>query len=149
LIAQRQRTDPYQKRRVHVKAAISSSEVVITIRDEGTGFNPQAIPDPRQCDLEQISGRGLLLMRTFMDEVAFNATGNEITLTKRRRPANDTTPSNPTDSAAASDALSKDASLKVGSAAKDGHAQADAVQSAQASRRRRTADGPDGAAGQK
>ena len=34
-------------------------------------------------DLVRIGGRGLLLIRTFMDEVAFNAAGNSITMVKR------------------------------------------------------------------
>ena len=37
-------------------------------------------------DLMRVGGRGILLIRTFMDEVAYNATGNEITLIKRRKP---------------------------------------------------------------
>jgi anti-sigma regulatory factor (Ser/Thr protein kinase) len=35
--------------------------------------------------MERVSGRGLLLIRTFMDEVRFNDRGNEITLVKRAR----------------------------------------------------------------
>jgi hypothetical protein len=43
------------------------------------------LPDPLDPEnLEKASGRGLLLIRTFMDEVAFNPQGNQITLCKRR-----------------------------------------------------------------
>ena len=35
--------------------------------------------------LEKLSGRGVLLMRTFMDEVSFNERGNEVTMVKRRQ----------------------------------------------------------------
>ncbi|MGE0608143.1 MAG: ATP-binding protein, partial [Pirellulales bacterium] len=51
------------------------------------GFDPSKLPDPTDpANLEKASGRGLLLMRSFMDEVTYNATGNQITLVKRRQP---------------------------------------------------------------
>jgi len=40
--------------------------------------------DPRSVNLDKPSGRGILLMRTFMDEALHNDTGNEVTLIKRR-----------------------------------------------------------------
>jgi anti-sigma regulatory factor (Ser/Thr protein kinase) len=43
------------------------------------------LPDPTNpANLERVYGRGLLLVRTFMEEVRHNATGNEITMIKRR-----------------------------------------------------------------
>ena len=51
------------------------------VRDEGPGFDPNKLPDPTDpANLEKVSGRGLLLMKTFMDEVTFNATGNQVTM---------------------------------------------------------------------
>ena len=42
------------------------------------------LPDPTDpANIEKVSGRGLLLIRTFMDEVHHNKTGNEITMIKR------------------------------------------------------------------
>ena len=59
-------------------------EAVYRIRDEGPGFDPARLPDPTDpARLERTTGRGLLLIRAFMDEVAFNGTGNQITLLKR------------------------------------------------------------------
>ena len=43
---QRRRSWPHRDRRVHVKATLTPSEAVFVIRDEGPGFNPEAIPDP-------------------------------------------------------------------------------------------------------
>jgi len=84
LIEERRRTPPYRDRRVHVVSRESPVEAVYTIRDEGPGFNPADLPDPTDpANLEKVSGRGLLLIRTFMDEVCHNETGNEITLVKR------------------------------------------------------------------
>jgi anti-sigma regulatory factor (Ser/Thr protein kinase) len=76
---------PYRDRRFHVRARLSQREAVYVIRDEGSGFDPSTLPDPTDpAHLERTTGRGLLLIRAFMDEVAFNPTGNQIALTKRR-----------------------------------------------------------------
>ena len=73
-------------RRIHVLVTLSPSEARFVIRDEGPGFDPESVPDPTDpANLERESGRGLLLMRTFMDEVRFNQAGNEVTLIKRRQ----------------------------------------------------------------
>ena len=86
LVEQRRHMAPYRDRRVHLTAHFSRREAVYTVRDEGPGFDVSRLPDPTDpANLEKSSGRGLLLIRTFMDEVRFNATGNEITLCKRRR----------------------------------------------------------------
>jgi anti-sigma regulatory factor (Ser/Thr protein kinase) len=85
---QRRRLQPYCDRRVHVQLKIDSEQAVLIIRDEGPGFDPKIIPDPNDPEnLTKPSGRGLLLIRTFMDSVFHNATGNQITMIKRRRAA--------------------------------------------------------------
>ncbi len=79
---------PYRDRRIHVTARLSRSEVVYVVRDQGPGFDRSLLPDPTDlANLERPSGRGLLLIRTFMDEVHFNEAGNEITVVKRWAPA--------------------------------------------------------------
>lgn len=84
LIQQRRRTPPYQLRRVHVTARETRTEVTYVVTDEGPGFDPSVLPDPTDLQqLESVSGRGLLLIRTFMDEVVHNPRGNEITMIKR------------------------------------------------------------------
>jgi anti-sigma regulatory factor (Ser/Thr protein kinase) len=56
------------------------------VRDEGPGFDPGGLPDPTDpANLERPCGRGLLLMKTFMDEVRYNDRGNEVTMRKRCR----------------------------------------------------------------
>ena len=48
------------------------------------GFDPNSQPDPREPEnIERPSGRGMLLMRSFMDRVEYNATGNMVTLEKK------------------------------------------------------------------
>jgi anti-sigma regulatory factor (Ser/Thr protein kinase) len=67
-----------------VITTLTPREAVFTIRDDGNGFDPSLLPDPRDpTNLERISGRGLLLIRTFMDKVEHNERGNEIRMTKR------------------------------------------------------------------
>ncbi len=86
LAKERASLSPYAERRITVAVSISSTEAVFVITDEGPGFDPSAMADPRlPQNLEKPSGRGLLLMQTFMDEVRFNDRGNEVTLIKRRR----------------------------------------------------------------
>ncbi|HEV3143007.1 MAG TPA: response regulator [Gemmataceae bacterium] len=83
-IAIRRRLPPYQERRLHVYGKLTKSEAVFTIRDEGPGFDLSKLPDPTDPgNLECPSGRGVLLIRTFMDEVTYNAKGNEVRMVKR------------------------------------------------------------------
>ena len=63
--------------------------VLIAVRDQGRGFDPQTVPDPRKMERLQLRhGRGLFLIRSFMDQVAHNASGNQITMTKLCRDEN-------------------------------------------------------------
>jgi CheY-like chemotaxis protein len=86
LVEERRRSDPYRERRIHISVSVSPAQGRFVIRDEGHGFDPDQLPDPTDpANLEKLSGRGLLLMRTFMDEVSFNEDGNEVTLIKNKR----------------------------------------------------------------
>jgi CheY-like chemotaxis protein/anti-sigma regulatory factor (Ser/Thr protein kinase) len=83
LAKERRAQSPYSERRVHVQASLTRKEATFTIRDEGKGFDPSTIPDPTDpSNLGRVSGRGLLLIQTFMDHVAHNERGNEITMIK-------------------------------------------------------------------
>lgn len=86
-LAQQRTTEaPYASRKVHVIATFRPGEAIYVIRDEGPGFDLAELPDPTDPEnLERPCGRGLLLMRTFMDEVRYNDKGNEVTMIKRRR----------------------------------------------------------------
>ena len=84
LIERRKQSDPYQKRKVHVTATISKEEIRIEIRDQGKGFDITQVPgpgDPKVLDTE--SGRGLVLMASFTDELIFNEKGTAVTLVKK------------------------------------------------------------------
>ena len=80
--------DPYRHRRMEVEITFTPDECVLVVRDEGRGFDRLTIPDAADpANLDRPSGRGLLLMRTFMDDVRFNEAGNEVTMVKRRAAA--------------------------------------------------------------
>ncbi|HET6880513.1 MAG TPA: response regulator [Pirellulales bacterium] len=85
LADERRREEPYRNRTIHFEANLGVREMTFVVRDSGPGFNPHAVPDPTDpANLEKASGRGLMLIRAFMDEVQHNERGNEITMTKRR-----------------------------------------------------------------
>jgi CheY-like chemotaxis protein/anti-sigma regulatory factor (Ser/Thr protein kinase) len=85
LVEERRAREPYASRKVDVRVEFRGDEAVVAVRDEGPGFDPSRVPDPRDpANLARPSGRGLMLIRTFMDEVRFNERGNEITMVKRR-----------------------------------------------------------------
>ena len=84
-INRRKQEPGYYNRKVRIEAEFSDQHICIQISDEGPGFEPESIPDPRDPEnLHRVSGRGLLLIRTFMDQVVHNALGNQITMTKLR-----------------------------------------------------------------
>jgi CheY-like chemotaxis protein/anti-sigma regulatory factor (Ser/Thr protein kinase) len=85
LARERRGREPYAARRVRVTARLTPAGAAFVIADEGPGFDVSALPDPTHpTALDRPSGRGILLMRTFMDEVRYNATGNRVRLVKRR-----------------------------------------------------------------
>lgn len=85
MLEERSQTSPYRTRHVYLTVAISRTAVTFTVRDEGPGFDTNQLPDPTAPEnVAKVNGRGLFLIRTFMDEIQFNAKGNEVTMTKRR-----------------------------------------------------------------
>jgi CheY-like chemotaxis protein/anti-sigma regulatory factor (Ser/Thr protein kinase) len=87
LAAERRAQDPYRGRRVFIKMVLTHDEAVFSVRDEGPGFDPATLPDPTDpANLGRVSGRGLLLIQTFMDRVEHNEKGNQITMLKRCSP---------------------------------------------------------------
>lgn len=72
---------------VELTLAVVQNGLQATVRDHGTGFDPEGTPDPTEGNnIMRTSGRGLLLIRAFVDEVEFeNAAdgGNVIRMTKR------------------------------------------------------------------
>ncbi len=83
----RQRADqtPYRDRRIRFLITHEPDLSRFVIRDDGGGFDTSRAHRPIEPeDLLRPSGRGLLLMKSFMDSVTFNQAGNEVTLVKRK-----------------------------------------------------------------
>src|SRR5262245_24418022 len=55
-------------KKVHIAYSVSPERFDILIKDEGTGFDPEEVPDPTAVEnLERPCGRGLMLMRHYMN----------------------------------------------------------------------------------
>ncbi len=73
-------------KRIKVRWALDPQHVVVFVSDEGPGFTPTQVPDPRDDEnLEKPSGRGLMLMKAYMTEIRYNKRGNEVCLIKLRK----------------------------------------------------------------
>ena len=73
------------QKKVVVNFSVTDGRVTVVVCDQGEGFDPAGVPDPTDPRfLEAPSGRGLMLMRAYMDEVIFNEEGNEVTMIKTR-----------------------------------------------------------------
>ncbi len=68
----------------------AGSGVSVRVRDEGPGFDPASVPDCRDPEnLLKAGGRGILLMRSFMDEMVLRRAaegGMEVLMVKRAQP---------------------------------------------------------------
>ena len=75
------------QKRVYVTCHCSTDgELSLTIRDEGQGFDPFALPDPTdQRNILLTHGRGILLMQALMDEVNFEENGTVVRMRKKLR----------------------------------------------------------------
>ena len=80
--------DPDKK--ISVSFENTGKSLVISIADEGEGLDPEKLPDPLAPEnLLRGTGRGIFLIRSFMDEVHFRQLhpGTELTLVKYLEPA--------------------------------------------------------------
>jgi len=81
-----------RERKIHVLFELLGEKMVIHVADQGTGFRLEDVPDPRTDEnMLGDSGRGVLLMRTFMDEFDVQVVqggGGEVIMAKRYRARN-------------------------------------------------------------
>ena len=70
-------------KRVEVLFEVDKKRAMITITDQGDGFDPVAVPDPTTDEnLQKPTGRGIMLMHAYMDKVEFNDRGNQLCMVK-------------------------------------------------------------------
>jgi serine/threonine-protein kinase RsbW len=68
---------------VTVRYFVDTEQVVVSIKDQGAGFDPDDVPDPRSEDrLALPNGRGILLMRAYMTQVEYRQNGTEVFMRK-------------------------------------------------------------------
>jgi serine/threonine-protein kinase RsbW len=76
---------------VWMRFEVHRDRLEISIRDQGNGFNPSDIPDPLSSEnLLKVSGRGIFLIRSFMDEmnvVSKKGEGTLVTMVKKLGPS--------------------------------------------------------------
>ncbi len=71
-------------RSVYVKYDITDERVLIKVKFEACGSEPDTVPDPTsEENLANPYGRGIMLMRAYMDEVTYSDCGTEVTLMKK------------------------------------------------------------------
>lgn len=71
-------------KKVTVECYLDGDIVRVVIQDEGEGFDLTDVPDPTLPEnLDKPSGRGVMLMKAFMDDVLYNECGNQLTFIKR------------------------------------------------------------------
>ena len=64
-----------KNKKVKINVNVENKQLIICVKDEGTGFDPQNVPDPTAPEnLLKDSGRGLYLMKVYMDEVKYKVT---------------------------------------------------------------------------
>ena len=74
-----------EAKRVRVDLLVDANHTSVTVTDEGPGFSPDNVPDPtRDENLDKPSGRGIMLIRAYMDEVSYNEQGNQVYMVKKR-----------------------------------------------------------------
>ncbi|HZT82047.1 MAG TPA: ATP-binding protein [Gemmataceae bacterium] len=72
-----------RSKKVRISYSVRPDRFDVCVTDEGRGFDPSDVPDPTAPEnLERPCGRGLMLMRHYMSEVAYNAPGNSVTMSK-------------------------------------------------------------------
>jgi CheY-like chemotaxis protein len=88
LAQKRRQCEPYRSRRIRVHVQLDRSAARFVVSDDGSGFDTTLFDRPVDAeDLSRIGGRGLILIRTFMDEVGFNSSGSQISMIKYRTAA--------------------------------------------------------------
>jgi serine/threonine-protein kinase RsbW len=70
-----------ESKKVIVNAEVEPKKVIWTVTDEGPGFDYDHLPDPTAVEnLENLTGRGVFIVKQLADQCVFNSTGNEVEL---------------------------------------------------------------------
>jgi serine/threonine-protein kinase RsbW len=76
-----------ERKRVAIAFTLHLRTLEVSVRDEGAGFDPGAVPNPTADEnLLKAGGRGIFFMRSFMDEVSYtfpSSGGTVVTMVKK------------------------------------------------------------------
>jgi serine/threonine-protein kinase RsbW len=71
-------------KQVYIACELTVDEIKVVIEDQGEGFRLEDVPDPTEDEnLENPGGRGIMLIRSFMNGVIYNERGNRLTMIKK------------------------------------------------------------------
>jgi len=72
---------------ITVRYQINKERIEVEVIDEGPGFEPDSVPDPTQPEyIDRPHGRGIMLMRAYLDVVEYSKRGNAVRLVILNRP---------------------------------------------------------------
>lgn len=75
-----------KSKKVKIDATVTYDRIEITVEDEGEGFCKDHVPDPTaEENLTKCSGRGILLMEAYMDEISYSKGGRRCRIIKARK----------------------------------------------------------------
>jgi serine/threonine-protein kinase RsbW len=75
-----------KSKKVSISYRLVEGRFEVHISDEGVGFDPNDVPDPTAIEnLERPCGRGVMLMRYYMDEVSYTGGGNTVSMSRTLR----------------------------------------------------------------
>ncbi len=70
-------------KQIRINYSLDQEKIGISVEDQGSGFEPEGVPDPRfGKKLFEPDGRGLLLMKAYMDVIEFNEQGNAVRMVR-------------------------------------------------------------------
>lgn len=73
-------------KRIIVRYRITASSIEIEVEDEGPGFDPTVVPDPTLPEnIDRPHGRGIMLMRAYLDDVEYQKGGCAVRMVMRRK----------------------------------------------------------------
>jgi len=73
-------------KKVKIDYDIAPDKIELTVTDEGSGFSPECLPNPtREENLEKPCGRGVMLIKAYMDHVEYNDRGNQVRMVKENK----------------------------------------------------------------
>jgi len=75
-----------ESKHIRVRYQVTPERIDLYVADEGDGFNPTDVPDPTLPEnLQRPTGRGIMLMRSYMTLVEYNDRGNEVHMVRVNR----------------------------------------------------------------